>query len=58
MIYRKVDFILFTLDSSYTGQNFTLDSFEQSATTSRDIRNLVSQTELVDTSNRVATTNQ
>ena len=49
---------LLSFDSSYARQNFTLDGLEQSTTTSRDVRYLISQTELVDTSYRVATTNQ
>ena len=46
------------LDSSYAWQYLALDSLEQSATTCRDVRNLVSQTELVDTSYRVTTTDE
>ena len=63
VIKRCFTFLLFylfllALDSSYTRKHLTLDGLEQSATTSRDVRNLISQTELVDTSYRVATTNQ
>ena len=47
---------LFALDGCYTRENLTLDSLEQSTTTSRDVANLIGQTELVDTSYRVATT--
>ena len=46
------------LNSCYTWQYLTLDSLEESTTTCRDIRYLVSQTELVDTSYRVATTDE
>ena len=49
---------LLTLDSCYAWENLTLDGLEQSTTTSRDVRYLVGQSELVDTSYRVATTNQ
>ena len=49
---------LFALDGCYTRENLTLDSLEQSTTTSRDVANLIGQTELVDTSYRVATTDQ
>ena len=49
---------LLTFDSSYAWENLTLDGLEQSTTTSRDVRYLISQTELVNTSYRVATTNQ
>ena len=51
-------FHLFTFDSCYTWEDLTLDGLKQSTTTSRDVRYLVSQTELVDTSHRVTTTNQ
>ena len=46
------------LNSSYAWQYLALDSLEQSATTCRDVRNLISQTELVDTSYRVTTTDE
>ena len=46
------------LNSSNAWENLTLDGLEQSTTTSRDVRYLVGQTELVDASYRVATTNQ
>jgi hypothetical protein len=46
------------LDSSYAREYLSLDSLEKSATTSRDVRNLVSQAELVDASYRVATTDE
>ena len=49
---------LLALDSSNTWENLTLDGLEQSTATSRDVRNLIGQTELVDTSYRVATANQ
>ena len=49
---------LLAFDSCYTGENLTLDSLEQGTTTSRDVAHLVGQTELVDTSYRVATTDQ
>jgi hypothetical protein len=51
-------FDLLALDSSYAWENLTLDGLQQSTTTSRDVRYLIGQTELVDTSHRVATTNQ
>src|SRR5574344_784222 len=46
------------LNSSNTREFFSFDSFEQSTTTGRDVRNLVGHTELVDTSYRVATTDK
>ena len=46
------------LDSCYTWQYLTLDSLEESTTTCRDVRYLISQTELVDTSYRVTTTDE
>ena len=46
------------LNSSNTWQYLALDSLEQSATTCRDVRNLISQAELVDTSYRVTTTDE
>jgi hypothetical protein len=49
---------LLALDSSNTWENLTLDGLEQSTATSRDVRNLIGQTELVDTSYRVAAANQ
>ena len=49
---------LFSFNSCYAWENLTLDGLEQSTTTSRDVRYLVGQTELVDTSYRVATTDQ
>ena len=49
---------LLTLDSSNTWENLTLDGLEKSTTTSRDVRYLISQTELIYTCYRVATTNQ
>jgi hypothetical protein len=49
---------LFALDSCYTGEHLTLDGLQQSTTTGRDVADLVGQTELVDTSYRVTTTNQ
>ena len=50
--------LIVSFDSSYARENLTLDGLEQSTTTSRDVRYLVGQTELVDTSYRVTTTNQ
>ena len=63
VIKRCFTFLLFylfllALDSSYTRKHLTLDGLKQSATTSRDVRYLVGQTELVNTSYRVTTTNQ
>ena len=49
---------LLTLDSSYARKHFTLDGLEQGATAGRDIAHLVGETELVDTSHRVATADQ
>ena len=49
---------LLALDSSYTWEDFALDSLEQSTTTRRDVGYLVGKTELVDTSYRVTTTNE
>jgi hypothetical protein len=57
-LFIVTSILLLTLYSGYTWENLTLDSLEQSTTTSRDVRYLVGQTELVDTSYRVATTNQ
>ena len=47
-----------SLNSSYAWENLTLDSLKESTTTCRDIRYLISQTELVDKSYRVATTDE
>ncbi len=47
-----------TSHSCYTWQYLTLHSLEESTTTCRDVRYLVSQTELVDTSYRVTTTDE
>ena len=63
VIKRCFTFLLFylfllALDSSYTRKHLTLDGLEQSTTTSRDVRYLVSKTELVYTSYRVTTTNK
>ena len=46
------------LDSCYTWQYLTLDSLEECTTTCRDVRYLIRQTELVDTSYRVTTTDE
>ena len=49
---------LLSLDSSYTREHLTFDGLEEGTTTGRDVRNLVGQTELVDTSYRVTTTDE
>ena len=41
-----------------TWEHLTLDSLEKCTTTGRDVRNLISETELVDTSYRVTTTDE
>ena len=38
--------VLFALDSSHARKNFTFDSFQQSTTTCRDVRYLISHTEV------------
>ena len=47
-----------SFDSCYARESLALDSLKQSATTGRDVANLVSKTELVDASYRVATTDE
>jgi hypothetical protein len=49
---------LFTLHCCDARKNLTLDSLEKGTTTSRNVRNLVSKTELVYTSYRVTTTDE
>ena len=50
--------LLLALYGSYTRQHLTLNSLKQCATAGRDVRHLVCQTELVNTSYRVATTDE
>ena len=50
--------VLFAFDGSYAGEDFAFDSLEQSATTGRNVRNLVGKTEFVDAGYRVATANE
>ena len=51
-------FVLLTNNGSNTWKNLTLDSLKKSTTTCRDVRYLISETELVYASYRVATTNE
>ena len=57
-LFYKLSFYKLSLDSSNSWEHFALDSLEQCTTTSRDVRNLIGQTELVDASYRVATTDE
>lgn len=57
-ICYKEQSLFVTADCSDTRKNFTFDSFQQSTTTCRDVRNLIGHTEFVDASYRVTTTNQ
>ena len=56
----KFSFLSFRLfsHSSYAGEHLTLDGFEKCAATGRNIRYLVGEAELVDTSYRVAATHE
>ena len=56
LLRAVVSFNLLALDCSNAGEHLALDSLEHSTTTSRNIAYLVGKTELVDSSNRVATT--
>ena len=56
--YGLFSFVRFAFNSSYAGKNLTFDGFKHCATACRNIRNLVSQAEFVDSCNRVATTDQ
>ena len=49
---------LFALYSCDAWEHLTFDSLEEGTTTCRDVRNLVCETELVDTSYRVTTTDE
>ena len=60
-LYEKLGFVYRgkqNLFAENTGKHLALDSLKQCTTTSRDVRHLVRQTELVYTSYRVTTTNE
>lgn len=49
---------LFALDGCNARENFAFNGFEQGATARGDVRNLIGQAELVDTSNGIAATDE